>query len=1006
MIARLLQLLELSRDEWPLLRTLAALFVLTSAAATLTASAAKAMFLTAYPLSALPWVLMAQALWGLTAALVYTKMLPRFDATRRFVVLVALAVISFSGLWALFREAPGPAALISAVWAPGLVQLAIIQTWSLPTSFLPGRASKRIIPLLAAAATFGAAAGGALTRVSGEFLRTEDLLLVSGAILAVVGPLVPGTVRRLRVLAGPDRDRTSHAAPSLRGGLGEIVRSPLLSRLAAVVALGQFVSVLLDYQFSGELKARFALRPDSKEALSAFLGTFYWVGNLLVLGVSLLATQRLVRVLGLGLCISGVSLLIGLGSGAYLVGALTAAFPPFYALVATATSERVGQFALSRNAGQMLLAPLDPKSVERARALLDGVAYRGASLLASLALLAVGTLPLPSLTAPILLGSIGVVLIGLSIEPHYRKALYDALGTGRLEVSGAQGRVALDASAQHEISRALNSDNDEKIVRGLALVRAMGAAPDIERVQRLAARGTDPVTPAAIETLKALNVPLAPDQVSRLLRPDLPAAVLRASLACVSSAVESDDLRAAVESLRNHPDPTVAALARVAGVTRPPPPVADLGEAVHSPSGADLAEAIDAPPGADETGLNALLNASQVEVRREVVKLLGQGAADAVLLPLLRALEDPSVRDETIDALSRFGPRLSGPAAELLASDALSETAQVALLHALSRTNDPTARDVLMGAVDQPKTALRNAATRGLWRMAANERLRPDAEWLVAVAGREIELIRDLLAAEASLPATGRPRFLRDELHEQSRMAERRIFGLLGLLYGRSELHRALCHLHSENARSRSNAIELLDQKLRHPQLRPFIELVEGRQTNAPGSVPVLADVVGCPAVLVRLERWTRGGDDPGLDKAWLLRRVDLFGAASAEALTALGADVTVTTLQPGASVAVKAGVLLVLEGQGVLRPSGRTLTEGDVAGALESLAGQTSDGEFTVDRPTTVAVVPAAALETHLINHPGLVRGLLQRLGGRLRAINLAGQAGPSPSPDRRPGA
>jgi hypothetical protein len=221
--------------------------------------------------------------------------------------------------------------MIAAVWAPGLVQLVVLQTWSLPTTFLPGRTTKRLIPVLAAVATFGAAAGGGLTQVVGAVLETEDLLLLSAALLGALGLFVPGVVRGLRALAPPSRNvKGRRAVPSLRSSMLDVIHSPLLSRLALVVFVTQFVSVLVDYQFSGELKARY-----DKEQLGSFLGTFYWVGNLLVLGVSLLATQRLVRWLGLGLCISGVAMLVGAGSAAYLAGALTAAFPAFYALVAT-----------------------------------------------------------------------------------------------------------------------------------------------------------------------------------------------------------------------------------------------------------------------------------------------------------------------------------------------------------------------------------------------------------------------------------------------------------------------------------------------------------------------------------------------------------------------------------------------------------------------------------------------------------------------------------------------
>jgi ATP/ADP translocase len=966
LLRALLTALGISADEWPFVRSLAGLFLVGSAAATLTASAAKAMFLTANPLSTLPYVLMAQALWGLSIALVYTQATARYDVTRRFMALVLASVASFAGLWSLFGWNPRIASMIAAVWAPGLVQLVVLQTWSLPTTFLPGRTTKRLIPVLAAVATFGAAAGGGLTRVIGAVIETEDLLLLSAALLGGLGLFVPGVVRGLRALSPPESAKSQRAVPSLRSSMLDVIHSPLLSRLALVVFVTQFVSVLVDYQFSGELKARY-----DKEQLGSFLGTFYWVGNLLVLGVSLLATQRLVRWLGLGLCISGVAMLVGAGSAAYLAGALTAAFPAFYALVGTSTAERVGQFALSRNAAQMLLAPLDSQAVERARTLIDGVVYRGASLAASAALVFAAAVPLWGLAVPVIVGCVLVIAVALTIEPHYRKALFDALGTGRLQAGGAAGRVVLDASAEQEIVRALASDDDAEIVRGLALVRALGAAPDLARVEALAARGTEPVSPAALETLEALNIPLSPELAERLLGPQRPVAVLRAALAALGP-TETPAVTEAIAGLRDHADATVSTLARV---TAPPPSLGPEPAQEWRSGGAELV---------------SLLENADLHTRRDLVKLLGQGAVDSSLPPLLRALEDHRMRDETIEALSRFGVRLVPAAAAALAENTLSETAQVALLHAVLRVREPEARDLLMRASALRNTALRNAAARGLWRLGAEDRLRPDPEWLVEAARREIDLLTALMAAATRMSAAGRDGFLRSELVEQTAMAERRVFGLLGLLYGRAELHRAQCHLHSQNPRSRSNAIELLDQKLKHAALRPFIDLVEGRASRAPTGPAALSTVSACPTVLLRMEKWLGGEADDRLERAHQLRQADLFGDASAEAVAALAEDVRVELLPAGAQTEVGEGIIVLLSGAGTLEPPDRDLVPGDVAGALECLAGEpAATARFTARTATMVALMPVEALEAHLTNHPALVRALLRRLGGRLRVLN-----------------
>ncbi len=648
MLRAFLTALGISDDEWPFVRSLAGLFLVGSAAATLTASAAKAMFLTANPLSALPYVLMAQALWGLSIALIYTQATARYDVTRRFLGLVLASVASFAGLWSLFGWNPRIASMIAAVWAPGLVQLVVLQTWSLPTTFLPGRTTKRLIPVLAAVATFGAAAGGGLTRVVGAVLETEDLLLLSAALLGALGLFVPGVVRGLRALAPPDNVKGRRAVPSLRSSMLDVIHSPLLSRLALVVFVTQFVSVLVDYQFSGELKARY-----DKEQLGSFLGTFYWVGNLLVLGVSLLATQRLVRWLGLGLCISGVAMLVGAGSAAYLAGALTAAYPAFYALVATSTADRVGQFALSRNAAQMLLAPLDSQAVERARTLIDGVVYRGASLAASAALVFAAAVPLWGLAVPVILGCVLVIVVALTIEPHYRRALRrpghgpsaggrrgGARSAGRLGGAGDRPRAGLGRRRRDRPRPGAGAGSG----CGAGSLPRRGAGGGGHRAR-------SPRRPW--RRCEALNVPLSPAALRR-------AAAGAAERPCPCCAprwrrwaprTRRSEPRPS-PGLRDHTDATVATLARAT-----PPP---------SGPGARARARVAAPAA---TELLSLLEKADLHTRRDLVKLLGQGAVDASLPPLLRALEDHRMRDETIEALSRFGARLVPAAAAALAED-------------------------------------------------------------------------------------------------------------------------------------------------------------------------------------------------------------------------------------------------------------------------------------------------------------------------------------------------
>ena len=61
----------------------------------------------------------------------------------------------------------------------------------------------------------------------------------------------------------------------------------------------------------------------------------------------------------LGVAISAVAMLVATGSAIYIVAGLTGVVPVFYVMATTAFAERIGQYALTRNAIQMLVTPLN-----------------------------------------------------------------------------------------------------------------------------------------------------------------------------------------------------------------------------------------------------------------------------------------------------------------------------------------------------------------------------------------------------------------------------------------------------------------------------------------------------------------------------------------------------------------------------------------------------------------------------------------------------------------------
>ena len=85
-----------------------------------------------------------------------------------------------------------------------------------------------------------------------------------------------------------------------------------------------------------------------------------------------------------------------------------------------------GPLRVGRSALAMAVAPLDTARQDTARTIVDIVAYRGATLLASAGLLLIGDVPLHALAPWAIAISAIAIVLSFGVGERYRRALYDA----------------------------------------------------------------------------------------------------------------------------------------------------------------------------------------------------------------------------------------------------------------------------------------------------------------------------------------------------------------------------------------------------------------------------------------------------------------------------------------------------------------------------------------------------------------------------------------------------
>jgi ATP/ADP translocase len=1052
MSERLLRVLGLGREDERVLLLCGPLFAIATAVSIIVSSFTKALFLSAHPLSHLPWMFLGSGLFTAGASILYVMAMERVALHHRFMGLLALAVTSFSGLRLIYDVSEEWMSLVMFIWCGGIGHLVIIQTWNMASGLLPARQGKRLFPIFAAISTIGAAAGGGLTPVMLNFrLPTQDLVWLAVALLIL--PLF--TVRRvirelggaLPTVGGVERDVLMNAqkakgmtkmsgSSEVSKGLASLRESPLLFRLALFVFLMQVASVMIDYQFSAELAAF------GKEKIAGFLGKYYLIANLLTFVIALAASSRLVRTVGIGLAIASTAVVIALGSAAYLGATITGAYPAFWAIAGVSFFERVTSFALSKNAMQMLVTPIETRKGERAKTLIDGVIYR----LATLAVSVVVLFMLPAdpaealeflrwMSPAAIIASVAVVMVAVKIGPHYRRTLFEALRARRLDTSGdPQLREWVARTAIAEVKERLSKGGKEDALKALEIIRDLKVPIDAATLETLIQHSDSQVAQRALETMNMLEQVPSQKALVAHLRHESPAVLLREVLRMLDQHHPDPDLIARVGPFVQHRDPGVASLAliwmkKVAGHKRTMDIHNNLLADIQSddPDRRARATAMAGQTGWAQAAqdLPNMVEDGNLQVRRNAVEAMGQVGLPEYIDPLIIALGRGDLADRALTALMRYGHKLVDEVEMRLEEGKLSLATKIRLIRVVEGIASGDALDLLMKAVVSTSPAIRNQAVLSMWRMARDpSQPVPPKEWVAGRLLNEIRLLDKYLSVLRLVAGEGkRSEFFIAEINALRLQAETRAFRLLGLMYQRAAMYRAYMNYRSGGKRTRSNAIELLDQHVRDPELRELVVLIEQGldvrppdpdETSLDGVETEVARLLGTDAPwLLRVWSWatktvdlprimisqtgTTVKNDP-MDMVFLLKGVPLFTGLSGEQLLPVADIAHRVTFEKG-DIVFEQGhpglhVYLILDGEvEVIHDGDRvaTLGEKQCFGEMALLDQGERSASIRCTDDVELLAISRDDFQDLLDLYPALAKGIIRTLTQRLRVANDA---------------
>jgi AAA family ATP:ADP antiporter len=314
----------------------------------------------------LPWLFSVTFAAMLAAVPIFGWAAARLPRRRLVPWVYVFFIVNIAVFYALFRSGIATAAVGKAffVWVSVFNLFVVSVFWSFMADIFTPAQAARLFGVVSAGGTSGALAGPALTAALAAPLGTANLLLLSGAFLALALACVYAL---LRWAGGSEAAREVHIGGTTWSGLLEIARSPYLAGIVVYVLL---YTVLLGFAYfeTARLVAQTYADPAERTALFARVDLAV---NVLTLAGQVLVVAKFVEKLGVGAALALLPALALAGFAAIGVAPVLAVLLVFQVV------RRAADYAIARPAREMLFTVLGRDAKYKSKNFIDTVVFRG-----------------------------------------------------------------------------------------------------------------------------------------------------------------------------------------------------------------------------------------------------------------------------------------------------------------------------------------------------------------------------------------------------------------------------------------------------------------------------------------------------------------------------------------------------------------------------------------------------------------------------------------------------
>lgn len=722
--------------------------------------------------------------------------------------------------------------------------LLISQFWTLANDVYDARQAKRLFGFIGGGSSLGGATGAALTRFLVERLGTNNMLLVSAAILGGCLFIVTYVLRREQNAGKSDAAKAAEEEGVSGAEAIKLLRdSKHLQIIAMVIAFAAIAAAIIEQQ----LNMATAEQKSSTDAITAFLAEVTIYLSLVGFVVQVALTSRIHRFLGIGFAL--MVLPMGLGTTAVIMLFNSGLWAPGLARVLDASL----RYTVDKTTREILFLPLPADVKYRAKPFVDVTVDRFSKGIGALLLLVLikdwglnltwQQLSYASLTIMALW-----VFAALRARREYLAAFRRSIEQQGVEVANIRLDTA-DLSSLETLVEELGQSDPKRVVYAIDLLEALdkrnlvtplllshssplvrvralqvaeaagpGAAERWAAGAELALKDADgDVRLAAVRAIAAIRREGAADIMRPYLQDRDPFLVATAATALSSGPADADVAAAEAAFQRLVDDHREQAATVRLDVARA------LGQ-VTNPRFRPL--------------LVPLIYDSNLAVAREAVQSAGKlGASDYLFVPaLVSLLRHRRLKSFARQVLVGYGEGVIDPLVYFLNDKDEDPWVRRHVPSTLALIPAQRSMDVLVKALEDSDGFVRYKAG------AAIERLRRDHPQLTmdpAVIESQVlaettrafsalTLHHNLFVAGGFDPAS----LLARALNEKHARALSRVFRLLSLMHDPGGIHAVQETLRRGDARARASAFEYLDNLLSGAVRRRVLILVEDMPTD------------------------------------------------------------------------------------------------------------------------------------------------------------------------------